>query len=39
MSSYKQKLNDTNDRLLSLFKADQKSMLAFKNLSDATVSE
>jgi AhpD family alkylhydroperoxidase len=39
MSSYKQKLNDTNDRLLSLFKADQKSMLAFKNLSDATVRE
>lgn len=39
MSSYKQKLNDTNDRLLSLFKADQKSMVAFKNLSDATVRE
>tara|TARA_B100000700_G_scaffold279513_1_gene328483 strand:- start:267 stop:599 length:333 start_codon:yes stop_codon:yes gene_type:complete len=39
MNSYKQKLNDVNDRLLSLYKADQKSMSAFKNLSDTAVRE
>ena len=39
MSSYKQKLNDINDRLIGLYKSDQKSMTAFKNLSDTAVRE
>ena len=39
MSTHKQKLADANKRLMGLFKADQKSMLAFKSLSDAAVRE
>lgn len=39
MSSQKEKLSDANSRLMSLFKADQKSMLAFKSLSDTAVRE
>jgi len=39
MSSYRQKLNDINDRLIGLYKSDQKSMTAFKNLSDTAVRE
>lgn len=39
MSSQKQKLAEANTRLMGLFKADQKSMMAFKSLSDAAVRE
>ncbi len=39
MSSSKEKLNESNARLMKLFKADQKSMMAFKSLSDAAVRE
>ena len=39
MSTSKQKLADANGRLMALFKADQKSMLAFKSLSDSAVRE
>lgn len=39
MSSHKQKLEDANSRLMGLFKADQKSMMAFKSLSDTVVNE
>lgn len=39
MSDAKQKLADNNKRLMALFKADQKSMMAFKSLSDAAVRE
>lgn len=39
MSTHAQKLADANGRLMGLFKADQKSMLAFKSLSDAAVRE
>lgn len=37
MNTQKQKLAEANARLMGLFKADQKSMLAFKSLSDAAV--
>ena len=39
MSTHKQKLDDVNKRLMGLFKADQKSMIAFKSLSDTAVRE
>ena len=39
METHKQKLEGVNNRLMSLFKADQKSMLAFKSLSDSAVRE
>ncbi|KCV81781.1 alkylhydroperoxidase [Actibacterium atlanticum] len=39
MSDAKQKLAANNKRLMALFKADQKSMMAFKSLSDAAVRE
>jgi AhpD family alkylhydroperoxidase len=39
MSSHKQKLAEANSRLMGLFKADQKSMMAFKSLSDTAVRE
>jgi len=39
MNTHKQKLDDANKRLMGLFKADQKSMLAFKSLSDTVVRE
>ena len=39
MSTQKEKLAETNKRLISLFKADQKTMLSFKTLSDAAVRE
>ncbi len=34
MSSQKQAHAEANSRLMTLFKADQKSMLAFRSLSD-----
>lgn len=39
MNLHKQKLGEVNNRLMGLFKADQKSMMAFKSLSDAVVRE
>ena len=39
MSTAKQKLAEANGRLMNLFKADQKTMLAFKSLSDSAVRE
>lgn len=39
MSTHKEKLAETNKRLMGLFKADQKTMLAFKGLSDTAVRE
>jgi AhpD family alkylhydroperoxidase len=39
MSAQKQSLAEANSRLMALFKADQKSMLAFRSLSDAVVRE
>lgn len=39
MSTQKEKLADANKRLMSLFKADQKTMMAFKGVSDAAVRE
>ena len=39
MSTHKQKLDDVNKRLMGLYKADQKSMIAFKSLSDTVVRE
>ena len=39
MSSTKQKLAEANNRLMGLFKADQKSITAFKSLSDTAVRE
>ncbi|MGH1355956.1 MAG: carboxymuconolactone decarboxylase family protein [Thalassovita sp.] len=39
MSTAKQKLAQANGRLMSLFKGDQKTMMAFKSLSDAAVRE
>ena len=39
MISHKLKLDDANNRLMKLFKADQKSMTAFKSLSDNAVRE
>lgn len=39
MSSAAQRLEEANNRLVGLFKADQKSMMAFKSLSDAAVRE
>ena len=39
MSTQKQKLSDANNRLMGLFKADQKTMMAFKSLSDTAVRE
>lgn len=37
MTTHKEKLAATNKRLMSLFKADQKTMLAFKGLGDTAV--
>ncbi len=39
MTTYKEKLSEVNVRLVSLFKADQPSMTAFKSLSDAASRE
>ncbi len=39
MTASKQKLAEVNTRLLGLFKADQKTMMAFKSLSDSAVRE
>ncbi|MFV1876762.1 MULTISPECIES: carboxymuconolactone decarboxylase family protein [Nioella] len=39
MSTHKEKLAETNKRLMGLFKADQKTMLAFKGLGDTAVRE
>ncbi len=39
MSSHKTKLNESKQRLMGMYKADQKSMGAFKALSDAAVRE
>jgi AhpD family alkylhydroperoxidase len=39
MTIHKEKLAATNKRLMSLFKADQKTMLAFKALGDSAVRE
>jgi AhpD family alkylhydroperoxidase len=39
MTTAKQKLAVANGRLMNLFKADQKTMLAFKSLSDSAVRE
>ncbi|WP_420567659.1 carboxymuconolactone decarboxylase family protein [Thalassovita sp.] len=39
MTTAKQKLAEANGRLMNLFKADQKTMLAFKSLSDSAVRE
>lgn len=35
MSTHKEKLAAVNSRIMSLFKAEQKTMMAFKALSDA----
>jgi len=39
MSIQKERLTQINARLTNLFKADQKTMLAFKGLSDTAVRE
>ncbi|AAV97009.1 carboxymuconolactone decarboxylase family protein [Ruegeria pomeroyi] len=39
MSVQKEKLAQANKRLMGLFKADQKTMMAFKTLSDTAVRE
>jgi len=39
MTTHKEKLAEANKRLMGLFKADQKSMIAFKSLSDTVVRE
>ena len=39
MDSAKKKLENVNNRLMNLYKADQKSMSAFKSLSDSAVRE
>lgn len=39
MSTHKERLNEVNARLMNLFKADQKSMMAFKSLSDSAARE
>ena len=39
MTAHKEKLSEVNQRLLNLFKADQKTMSAFKALSDTAVKE
>ena len=39
MGTQKEKLAETNKRLIGLFKADQKTMMAFKSLSDTAVRE
>lgn len=37
MSTHKEKLVAVNKRLMGLFKADQKTMISFKGLSDTAV--
>ncbi len=39
MSSAAQRLQAANDRLVGLFKADSKTMMGFKSLSEAAVRE
>lgn len=39
MTTAKEKLSETNYRLTNLFKTDQKTMMAFKSLSDTAVRE
>ena len=39
MTTAKEKLSEANSRLTNLFKADQKTMMAFKSLSDTAVRE
>lgn len=39
MSTHKQKLAEANKRLMGLFKADQKPMMAFKSLGDTVMRE
>ena len=39
MTTHTEKLAAANKRLMGLFKADQKTMLAFKGLSDTAVRE
>jgi AhpD family alkylhydroperoxidase len=39
MITQKEKLAETNKRLIGLFKADQKTMMSFKTLSDTAVRE
>lgn len=39
MTTHKEKLAETNKRLIGLFKADQKTMMSFKTLSDTAVRE
>jgi AhpD family alkylhydroperoxidase len=39
MSDQKQRLSEVNARLMNLFKADQKSMMAFRALSEAATRE
>lgn len=39
MTTQKEKLAETNKRLIGLFKADQKTMMSFKTLSDTAVRE
>lgn len=39
MSTHDEKLAEANKRLMGLFKADQKTMMAFKGLADAAARE
>ncbi len=39
MTTQKEKLAEVNGRLVNLFRADQKTMMAFKSLSDTAVRE
>lgn len=39
MSTHKKKLADVNGRIMGLFKAEQKTMMAFKSLSEAASRE
>jgi AhpD family alkylhydroperoxidase len=39
MTTQKEKLAETHKRLIGLFKADQKTMMSFKTLSDTAVRE
>ena len=39
MTTHKDKLAEANNRLMGLFKADQKTMMAFKGLADTAAKE
>jgi AhpD family alkylhydroperoxidase len=39
MTAHKEKLTEANNRLMGLYKADQKTFMAFKNLADTAAKE